>query len=507
MDSCFEAIDIQLHNSCQKTISKFDSLQLQLSDEEKTKYKAKIQYTRSFIAYHDRQYDLSLELADSALNHFLWTKNPTWEAKTLFLIGTNSEAMILHEEALEAYQLCTQITLDTQLLCLSWIGIARSQKRLGLDWNDAYNKSSYYATKSKVYRLKLLIKLAQFRFTPEIKDYELRLNQIAKEYASLELYDKVANTNKITAVLKRVNGDYNGAISYIDKAIAIYENHLDNQNIYLASMYASKGSLLFKLEKKEEGKKLFLQAIAIHDSMGYSQNNYSIYKFLSRRDELSGDKSSALEMLQNAEQCQQTLTHLRIKRIRKLTSLFYNRESIITELAIYERKQRMRTIIITFLSIIGFLLSLYYINQYRKTNIQSKKQVEGLKKDRNKLLDDTGDLLMKVNTKQLSKEIENSLLPFQRKIEEYVETKQNAPQELKERYTEVMLSFKDRLPILTESEKRYATLIVLNVPSKHIAELLNVKLESVKRNRNFIRRKLGIANSSESLKDTLNTFL
>jgi DNA-binding CsgD family transcriptional regulator len=70
-----------------------------------------------------------------------------------------------------------------------------------------------------------------------------------------------------------------------------------------------------------------------------------------------------------------------------------------------------------------------------------------------------------------------------------------------------MLCFDVKLQILSDTEKRYAVMIALDIPYKSISEILNVKPQTVAQYRNRIRKKLCIVNTETDLNTYLKTFL
>lgn len=507
MIQAFENIDTYLCYHPSEAEKQLDSLLTTFSLQQKDEYKNYIQYVNGFLLYQKGDYDKSLELADSALIGFLWTKNIEWEARALFLIGIACESTRLNSEALEAYSFAIKQSTDTLLLCRAEFGLARSLKRKRKDWKFAYEKGVAYAEKSGQKELQLLAGKVFFFFYPDSGNYEKELSKIALQYDSLGLLSYTANTQKMLAVYLEMDEEYEQAIIYIDKAIDNYLKSKRKVNIYLASMYFTKGSIHYNLGESKDAYQNFNKTIAIYDSALCCQNNYSTYNYLFSLDTLAGDYKAANYKLIEADHCLWTRYNLGLKRAKKMATLFTNRQMIIEEVRKMDAKRRIRNFLVLCLSFVIIAFSVFKVMQYRKKHLQLNKQVKGLEKERKKILDDSGGLMMKIAVGQQSKQVIESFSQLQHKIDNYVLENSKISSDLKERYADVMLCFKKKLSMLTESELRYATLLAFGIPAKHIADILNVKVESVKRNRNYIRRKLGIANTDVSLREKLNSYL
>lgn len=359
-----------------------------------------------------------------------------------------------------------------------------------------------------------------FEFQKKAKDSLLMgecLEQASSMYKYLDKYDsahyyfkmalpflqkfgdrtQMASTYNNYSNLLSAEGDFPEALQYIDSAIQIAKS---DKNIYKEMLYTHNlGAMYSEMKQYDAAIKTYQNCISINNKNNYTDHLSVNYLGLSEAYEMKGDYKNAFNNLKTFYLLKDSIAGVDVQlRITELNKKFEVKDK---ELALVESKQALQRrnfllFFISFLVLFGIISWWLQIKRKQKEILQHK---ENLKKLSKILVDKYTDII----------ELQNKLKE-ENKIPEEKSEQENEDLDLdifsqrilttddwslfKSHFEKAYPNYINRLRTtyskLTEAEERLFILIKLNLNSKEIAAMLGISVDSVKKTRNRLRKRL-----------------
>ncbi len=475
-------------------VSLIDSLKNHIDEGTYLHNKAYFQYSDAVIDYEEGRYNRAIQRADSALEYFLWNKQHQWESRTFLLVGYIAEAIRLHEEALEAYQISANHCDEIRTKSLAYFGLARSQKRLKQEWNEALKEGQKLITVSNSLELKLYEKQATYWFYPDSSTLPSDLDSLAKQYVRLELYARASMAKKSIARYYLAQKDYPNALNYLNQSFVLANDSSENPVIVTASILYLKGAIYQSSGNYNEADINYKKSIELFHQTDYWHINYTTYRYLYIREKNVENYELALDYNNRAMACLKRSADLNSEWSKEYTQLIKKRELIIKELKRYNRRL-----------FILLLLAIVIISSITNYAIKTRRQKETAINDYELIKSTIGESLINVRKRKVTEYLNLSQKEIGRRIDRNLINDQNAILHIKENLAPMLLEVENTLPQLTEVETKCASLVALGCNLRDLEDLLCVKYTTVKIYRTRIRKKLNITDSKSNLqKDILS---
>lgn len=504
LDDHLYTISYDMINHYVETADRLDSLKATLTDDALAEFSPHFDYIQAFEYYMKGYQEDAMRFAGDAIVEFMYRGDDRWSAKCMMLIGYVSNAMLLFPEAVKGYERVTQMSSDPYILGAAYLNMARTRKTLKLDWEENFKQGLIYAKASQDEALILYSQLMTYWLHPDSADMTTHLPIVADRFHEMEIYSKEADAYKCLVFHYIRTGEYNTALAYVGKCIDTYSLEDKLSKSLLASAKYLEGKILFLLGDRDLAYESFNEAIRLNRLGHYKESNYNIYRSLYKMEYQYGNLVDACMFADKAITSYEYVTERRVEHFQKMTFLFKKIDLVEYELIALKRKSTARLVLVTVLLFTFFITIIMWFRARKRHYEKLSNDMVGKNM---KLKAETGELLAKANQNKVTSNIITNQSAVERKMSKLFAQNEILPDIVKERYAETLLLFDVKLPMLTGSEKRYAVMIALNIPYKTIAELLNVKPETVAQYRNRIRKKLGISNTNIDLNIYLQSYL
>lgn len=486
------------------TADHLDSIKAIMSEDELETFKFQYEYIKAYTAFMKGRNSDAMRYVETALVHFLYSEQDEWAAKCMKLIANVSSSMLLFPESVKAYERVLKFTEDPYILGATYLNMARNRKTLHLSWQDALSKGIDYAEQSNDEGLILYGQMVAYWLHPDSADITTRMLEIAAGLNNLEMYASEADAYKCLVFHYLNKGDFQTSLYYVDKSITTYNKEERPLRALVASVHYLKGQLLLKQGDHDLAFNEFHQAVVLNKEGGYKANNYNFYRSMYQLEYKAGNYKEACQFSDDALTAFKYVSERRINHFEKMTLLFKKIDVIEGELLEIKRKATVRFVLMSVLLVLFFMAIILWFSSRKRHYEKMSIDMEG---KNTKLKAEAGELLARANQNKVTSNIIKNQSDVERKMEKLFSQHGVLPDVVKEKYAETILYFNVKLPILSDTEKRYAVMIALDVPYKTIAELLNVKPETVAQYRNRLRKKLGIVNTDIELNAYLKTFI
>lgn len=483
---------------------KVDSLRATLSDEELEDYRFMFDYTDAFVAYVKSDFDKTVNYSMRALEHFLYNDQEEWAARCLLLIGNVSSARQLVPEAIKTYRLVIKYSEDAYTLSSAHLNLAKNLNSANRDWHESLRLGKYYSELTGDEGLILQSHTVSYWLNPDSAAMVDDIPLIAERFSEIGHYSQVADAYKCLVMYYFRKGDFTIALKYANMSIDAYSLERTPPKILLSSIYYLKALILMDLDIFDEAFSAIVKAININKDANYLGGNYNLYITLYHHEYDNENYKQACFYLKIANGSLRCLTNDKIEYSYKMAAIFNNIDIIEEELEVIKRASVRRIVLISLLLILFFLSIIFWLTSKKRHYEKRSEDMEG----RNEVLQkETGELLIKVGQNSQKDKMHTTHDELEKQMDKYLIPNSNLPEGLKERFAETLLCFEVKLDMLSQTEKRYAVMIVLEVPYKMIAEIFNVQPRTVAQYRNRIRKKMGISNTDIDLEKHLKTFL
>lgn len=498
--SCYAKDDItkevlsEISNSmfyaCDEAKHQLDSLRNSFSDEELVCYQAYFDYCDAFYYFQNYEYDTAFTLSNEALFTFINKKDEDWEARCLLLIAFVAETVRLTDEALEAYSEAILIAESKQVLGLSYLGLARCQKRNNLDWSDSYNKGVNQLALCDSYELGLYSRYIKFWFYPNSSSLVDNCNAVGKSYEDIKYYKNAALAYKLVALYYLKQEQVLLADHFIHKSIWQLKCADNYSLVSLSSMLFVNGKVQLASGNLTKAYDSFKACTFIYDSIGQNHQNYHIYRYLIRLDSINEDYKNALHHSSMALKSYRSMTVLKVRWAREVRIVLEDRQVLIRKLLSY--KKRTASTIVCLVIILLIISTLVIAKSLKKRRALEKRLSAA------KLL--MKDSIMEVKKKRFSKYVKNSSSMLEKQVSKHLSNNVDMLENINMDSVDMILLIERHMPILSEREKKCVSLIAMGCKNEDIAELLSIKVDSVKTYRARIRKKLNMENSKANLR-------
>ena len=410
------------------------------------------------------------------------SKNPTWIGEVAMYRGAVYDLDQKTEKALKQYQLALQYcTASKDSICM-----AENMEQLSATYGQLHDfeKAHHY------------FKLA----LPLFKKYNTTFSVSAT-------YNNYSNTLKYEK-------KYALALKYIDSAYAI---SVRSKDVYSQmSRKNNKGLLLIEMGEYDKALAIFLESDSIIKKNNWKDrerdNEYGLYLAYKKK----GDYQKAIEHFYeynfyndslNGSEVKTRIADLETKYKYQGKELQYKQNSL--QLAIAHQKME-RYLWLIFIGITFVLIGIWL---WRRQTIRTQKELAQRQQDlyelttllieKNALLQAQEENLNRFNTTpKLSGDIETEL--YNHRI--LTDTDWTTFKSYFEKaYPNYMFRLRQKHPTITDAEERLFLCLKLNLKSKEIALMLGISNDSVKKNRNRLRKRLELAQEDE-LAEYVRTF-
>ncbi|GAB1855364.1 hypothetical protein MHTCC0001_01980 [Flavobacteriaceae bacterium MHTCC 0001] len=356
---------------------------------------------------------------------------------------------------------------------------------------------------------------------------------IAQKRVNILEEDHYANAELGYLAVK--NGDIDNGLNYLNASASYFET---NDISYLVIIYALLGNVYRKLGKLEEGESYFLKSLKI--SKDYrSHLDYKLFVF----DELyklyleKNNLKKAIEFQNKARALNEKIYSIKnnqhlfeIKdkyRIEQERQNDVAKQQRIIQLEQEDRIWMLQTVILIVSLIFTTIFSYLTIRNIRNKHKNEKLLIKERQKERLKRHKEVLELKNKELTESALRLIEKdqfiasvkSRLSSQKDsldvnvIKRILKSMQGNSRsnwsEFEARFTAINQSFykklKSQFPELKQTDLKICALVKLNFPSKDMAKLLGISVESVHTSRHRLRKKLGL-NRNDNLEEFINSF-
>lgn len=479
---------------------KLDSIEMFLSMEMSEKYQPYLDYSNALLAYRRTNYVRSLQLTDKAIEKFLYMEERDWVARCLVNIGNIAELTRLIPEATNAFMLALEHGSDSRVLGAAHLGLARNQLRMKRSWNSHLKQGVELYKNSGERYLELYSEFIYYWFYQDSSDVTIVVPGIAKEFREIKQYNREADAYKCLVFHYQKIKDFDAALLYIDKSIAAYEKEQYTSKTLLASVYYLKGKILLELDRYDDAMQSFDEAFFLNQGKQLRGNNYMLYRYLYDYEIALGNYKVASEYTLMLIDSYRATSDMRIDRYEQMSKLFRKIQFIENEIDGMKAHSLHMTLVYTLSIALFFTILLWWM---RSKKLHFEKLSVEMELSNMRLKEETGELLFKTKHNAFTNELSKTMHDFERKAERYLAENDELPDVLKDKYAETFLLCGARFPQLSDSEKRYAVMFILDIKAKAIAELFNVQHLTVAQYRNRIRKKLYISNTQIRLEEFL----
>jgi len=496
----FLAVDDALISDFNLAVSRLDSIEMLLSLEQSETFKPFLDYSYARLAFKKGNYRKSLLLTDKAIEKFLYMGENEWVARCLVNMGHLAEVSRLIPEAVNAYKLVLEQEPSPYIRGSAHLGLARNNYRLHQPWEeDLKVGTEIYQELDNPY-LRLYAKFIYYWFYQDSTDVTQVLPQIADEFKAMHQYAQEADAYKCLVFYFDQVEDYDSALYYIDKSIAAYQKEDYNTNVLLSSAYHLKGKILLAMNHYDDAMEVLSYAINLNSDLGLEGNNYQLYKYLFEYEEARGNYAYACELARQMTISYRYFSDLRIQRFENMSRLYRKIKFIENELDDMRLKSLYRMLIVSLFVLLFVIIILWWV---RTRQLSFEKRSAEMEVNNLRLREEAGELLRKTKHVIFANELSKTMEDFERKAERYLAENKELPAILKEKYAETFLLCGAKFPQLSDSEKRFAVMLILDIKPKNIAELFNVQQLTVSQYRHRIRKKLFISNTDIRLEEFL----
>ena len=500
----FEDINMDLQSHYSKAFRQVDSIESLFSEQDVEMYQDYLDYFHAYEANEQGKHMKSLDLLYRSVEHFVYNKQDEWAARCLFLMGAIAEVTRLIPEAINAYDLAIHFSDDDFLKGKGYLNKALNRKRLGLVWEDDYQKGKQHLESDGTINGLLYSQMITYWFYKDSATIVADVPLLGKEFEARGEFGRAYGAYKSLAFYYESIGALDKALEWVDKAISILDEDEDGQWVLFSSAYHLKGDFLLQKGQIKQAYSMYERSLAINEEARCKEGNYNLYKSLYACDYKNGNFKNACFYLEKAFDSYNSLWGARMDRGKKMDEIFRKIKLTEAELLRIKRQSNIKMGIGSFLLA---LLSTLIILWFRSRKNYHEHRSKMMETDNSKLKVETGKLLARVSQHRMASKMVESQQKIEAKVKKYWQESQDFPDEIKEHYADILLQFDNTLTMLTASERRYAVLIVMGVPYKSIAKLLDVQPASVGQYRNRIRKKMGIVNTDIDLEIHLKQFL
>ncbi len=495
-----ESVNNVAMSDYQEAVNRLDSIEMFLTMEQSENFQPYLNLSYALLAYKKANYVRSLRLTDEALESFLYMENKEWVARCLINIGNIAEITRLIPEAVNAFTMALDYSVDPHTVGSAHLGLARNKRRMKREWKQDLQEGVDIYKSLGDNELQLYAQMVIYWFYQDSSDMTVVLPEIAKEYNEIGRHYMEADAYKCLVFhYDRIN-KMDSALLFVDKCIAANREEYPIAYSFLASAHHLKGKLLLKQDKYDEAMEEFNVAIGFYKDLLLRGNNYLLYQYLYDYEMAQGNYKKASEYSKELVFCFKAYSNMRVERYEQMSKLFTKITFITNELENMKVHSRYITLIVALFVALVFMILLWWM---RSQKLHYKRKSFDMEVSNVRLREETGALLKKTKHNIFTNELSKTMSDFERKAERYLEENKDLPQILKDKYAETFLLCGARFPELSESEKRYAVMFVLDIKTKTIAELFNVQNATVAQYRNRIRKKLYISNTDIRLEEFL----
>ncbi len=431
--------------------------------------------------------------------------------------------------------------------------ISKANIYLGLGWLYSFYKRNDEALKYFDHSLKIRNKL--------VKDKKLYIEYLVENYFSIASFYRV-NKNYAKAktyldsitILKEkndikenyyslselgyiatINGDLKKGLEFLDKSLGYFES---SEPSYLVVIYALYGNIYREQGDLTKSEQYFQKSLDVSNKYK-SHLDYRLFVFEELRKLYSQKKDykKSIEFLEKAKQLNEDIysvhnnLHLfEIKdkfRIEQKRQEDLARQQRILQLEQEDKVWMLQTIIlvvtIVFILIFGYLTIRNIRNKHKNEKLIIKeRQIERFKRHRevlelkNKELTESAlrliekdEFIASIKTRLANQKDNVDVNVIKRILKSIQGTPNSNWSEFEARFTAINQSFykelKTKFPNLKQTDLKICALVKLNFPSKDMAKLLGISVESVHTSRHRLRKKLGL-DRNDNLEEFINEF-
>lgn len=470
--------------------STLDSLRDVFSDHEVADYQHYFSYCDAFCYFLEHKYEDAFVLSNGALFSFINSKDKEWEARCLLLIAFIAEKNRLTDEALEAYSEAVLAAESNQILGLAYLGLARCQKRKGGDWSHSYMSGVDYLKLTKSCELGLYHKQVVFWFYPDSSSLPEVSEGIGESYEDLGYYEKAAASYKlISSYYLKLNCN-SLADSFINRSLNQLKRKEQYSQVSLSSSLFVKARVQLAMGDSMKAYENFRRSTRIYTSIGQEQQNYHIYSYLIGLDTVKGNFQNALYYSNMSLKSYRSMSALKTKWAREITIVLADRQVLIKALLAYKKSTTRGVVCFFVLFLMISIAVIIRVILRRRAAEESLLAVKALMKDS----------IMEVKKKRFSKYVENTSTELEMQVNKHLSGNKDLLENIKKDSVDMILLIERHMPLLSDREKKCASLIAMGCANKDIAELLSIKADSVKTYRGRIRKKLNMENSKSDLR-------
>lgn len=376
--------------------------------------------------------------------------------------------------------------------------LAFAYNRLAALYNEWDNRQ-IQGKDSAIYYSQLCIKLAE-----EIGDTNL-----------------VATSQNEIAYTYRIKNDFPRALEYAQKA---YDNFIKiGLNEYAINVAINLSGTYIALNQYDKALEVNKDAFLLSSE----EENFNLYMrlYLNRSHvyQMMEDYKNAFEAMRKARNMQSKFYEDRIQLQINEMSAKYDlqlKELQIREIEASQKisnQQKKYLTIILIITVLTFLITLISINLKRRNRIQKEKLIEQQNLQL-KLTLETKEKELTYKNRELSKAISNSIAMNEtlKSIKSLLKPNENRSAiaainstlnknlnwekfqiSFNEIHPHFLNNLSEKYPSLTQNEIRLCTFLMMDMKTSEMANLMNISETSVSKNRNRLRKKLGLESGSD----------
>ena len=331
--------------------------------------------------------------------------------------------------------------------------------------------------------------------------FELAIPLIRKYTDSFSLYAYYSNYSNLMIDM----GDYNSGKQYLDSAMAIIMNGSDSLNQSLSKNNLA--SLLIKMGEYDKAFKVLEECISINKRHGWYEQLSFNYANLSSIFSKKGDYRAAYQYLQNYHSINDSIkgAELQIKMVNLNASYQAQKKEIAlnkSKLALAEKHRSLikRNFFILILSIVAIVVLIVWRLQVRKKQNEITLHKENLQQLTNMLLQ-KNTMLSELEEKLSNRESDKIQTAETNDFESTLYNQHILTHDdwtafkirFEKAYPGYLLKLRVKYLTLTAAEERLFLFIKLKLKTKEIASILGISVDSVKKTRNRLRKRLELA--------------
>jgi len=354
------------------------------------------------------------------------------------------------------------------------------------------------------------------------KDSAIRYSELC-----IQLAEKIGDKNLLAtaqneiAFVYRVKHELEKSVDYCQKA---YNNFLEiGLNEYAINAAINLSGIYIDLHQNEKALEINKEAFLLSSEDEYRNLYMRLYLTKANIYQAMGDYKNAFEAMSTAREMQKAFYDDRIRlQINEMSAKYdlQTKEFQIKEIEntrkISDQKRKYQSIILV-ITVITFLIILLTLHLKRKTKFQQAKLIEQ-ENLQLKLSLEAKEKELQYKNRELSEAISTtvSMNETLKSIKSHLNSEINGEaikvingnmynnlnwEKFRISFNEIYPSFfnclNEKYPALTKNDKRLCAFLLMDMKTSEIANLMNISNDSVSKNRNRLRKKLGLENGTD----------